>query len=450
MVFLVILLQKSVKIHKNLEYNYREMEFKRDKYLNKLIQKIDNGMVKIITGIRRCGKTYLLFNLFYKYLLSTGIEEHQIIKISLEGFENKELRNMDKLMNYINNKMNDKKSKYFILIDEVQNIKSEKSSSDSMLTFHFLLMDLMKKADVYVTGSNSKMLSSEVITEFRGRGDEVRVHPLSFKEYFNGLKTNKNETEILNEYKKYGGMPQIAIINKDDKEEKLKNIFNLVYIKDIIDRNSVRKDSSIFIDLFKVVASSIGSLTNPLKISNTFESRLKIKIDSKTIKNYLKMATNAFIISEVEKINIKGRKYIGSPNKYYFEDVGLRNSILDFSDNDQGHIMENIIYNELISRGFDIKVGILEMFLSNNGNNERTNYEIDFIAKKGNKQFYIQSTIKMNTNEEVERETRGLKKINDSFKKIVVVEDNYSPYYNENGILIIGLKDFLLDESVLE
>ncbi len=426
------------------------MEIKRGKYLDILIRKMNNDMVKVITGIRRSGKTYLLFNLFYDYLLSTGIKEHQIIKISLDGFENKKLRNMNELNKHINSLMSNPKLRYFIFIDEVQNISSEKLPSGEILTFHFLLMDLMKKADVYVTGSNSKMLSSEIITEFRGRGEEIRVHPLSFNEYLS-IK-DKNEKDAWKEYKRFGGLPRVVLLNNDeDKKNYLTEIFNLVYIKDIIDRNNIRHDSSIIDLVINILATSVGSLTNPLKLSNTFQSKTKNNISWKSIKKYLDLSIDSFLIDEAKKYNIKGRALINGPVKYYFEDIGLRNARIGFDNEDDGHKIENILFNELKMRGFKINVGVVETYSKDENNKQiRINNEIDFVAQKWDKKFYIQCAKGIYSDEIYKREIKGLKSLNDSFKKIIVVEDDVIPGYTEEGIFVINIIDFLKDEKYLE
>lgn len=423
------------------------MIIKRKKYLDQLLSKKDNGYVKIITGMRRVGKSFLLFELFYNELINLGIEPSQIIRINLEKEENYKYWNLDNLKKYIISNMTENK-RYYVFIDEIQNVKSKKSEyTDDKVTFHHLLMSLMDKADVYVTGSNSKMLSSEIITEFRGRGDQIKVYPLTFKE-FKQINESISNNEILNEYLLYGGLPWCSILKDEDrKNEYLKGVFDLIYIKDIIDKNRIKNKKEILDILIDILSSSVGSLTNPLKISNTLKSEYKISVSSQTIKQYIDYLIDSFILYEVKRYDVKGRKYINSPYKYYFSDLGLRNARLNFRQIDQQHIIENIIYNELIYQGYNVDVGVVESFTKNKNNKtERINTEIDFVANKGAERIYIQFALNILGTEKLEQEIRGFKNINDSFKKILIVGENTYSTLNDDGILVINIIDFLLDK----
>ena len=413
---------------------------KREEYLNKLISKKGNGLIKIITGIRRCGKSYLLFKIFKNHLLNNGVDKDHIIEVVLDVPESEELLDVRKLNNYIKSKIIDD-GYYYVLLDEIQLVKG----------FEFLLNGLITKEniDCYVTGSNSKFLSSDIITEFRGRGDEVRVHPLSFKEFYDAYDGDKNKA--YEEYSFYGGMPNIMNLKTHEaKSQYLSNLVDNVYLTDVIERNNLKKDKVILNELLNIISSSIGSLTNPTKLVNTYNSFLHIKLNRATIANYLDCFIDAFLLNKVERYDVKGKKYIDSPFKYYFEDIGLRNVRLNFRQNEPTHIMENIIYNELKIRGFSIDVGIVEVNYKNKENKSaRKQYEIDFVCNKENKRYYIQVAYSLETKEKIDQETRGLNKINDSFKKIVIVKDCYLPWYDENGILHIGLIDFLLNKDSL-
>lgn len=417
------------------------MEIKRDYYLNELISRKNNGLIKIITGLRRSGKTYLLFNLFYKYLLNNGIDKSHIIDIALDDRTNKELRNPDNMLQYIKEKIIDEEQ-YYILIDEVQ----------LMDEFEDVLNSLMhiKNADVYVTGSNSKFLSTDVITEFRGRGDEIHIYPLSFKEFVSAYEGTVYQA--WDDYYNYGGMPFIISCDtKKKKEDYVKSLFEKVYISDILERHKKIKNREELDELLDILSSAIGSLTNPLKLSNTFKSEKKKTISDKTISRYINYFEDSFLISKAKRYDIKGKKYINSPQKYYFEDVGLRNARLNFRQTEESHVMENIIFNELKMRGYNVDVGVVEVYDNNKkGVSSLKKYEIDFIASQGDNKYYIQSALEMNTEEKAKQERKSLVNINDSFKKIIVVKDDIKPRRDENGIITIGIYNFLLDENSLD
>lgn len=417
------------------------MEIQRDYYLNELISKEKNGLIKIITGLRRAGKTYLLFNLFYKYLLNKGIEKSHIIDIALDDRLNKELRNPDNMLNYIRKKIIDD-DLYYILIDEVQ----------LMDEFEDVLNSLMhiRNADVYVTGSNSKFLSTDVVTEFRGRGAEIHVYPLSFKEF-----TSVYEGSIYqawDDYYNYGGMPYVVFCDtKKKKQEYVKSLFEKVYISDILERHKKIKNKDELDELLDILSSSIGSLTNPLKLSKTFKSIKNKTISDKTISNYIGYFEDSFLISKAKRYDVKGKRYINSPLKYYFEDIGLRNARLNFRQTEESHVMENIIYNELKLRGYNVDVGIVEVYETDKkGKRNLKQYEVDFIATQGDNKYYIQSALEMNTEEKAKQERKSLVNINDSFKKIIVVKDDVKPRKDDNGITTIGIFNFLLKENSLD
>lgn len=410
------------------------MIIKRDLYLSKLIRREKNGLIKIVTGIRRCGKSFLLFNLFHSYLKEKGIEDSHIIEIALDDRSNKELRDPDRMLEFVKSKITDEKT-YYIILDEVQMLTEFEDVLNSFLH--------ISNADVYVTGSNSKFLSSDLVTEFRGRGDEVRIYPLSFREYVSAY--NGTTDEAWDDYFMYGGLPLILTReNDEDKAEYLTNLFKKVYISDILERHKIKNEEE-FDELTDILASSVGSLTNPMKLANTFKSVKKKNISDKTLKTYIDWLEDAFLISRVKRYNVKGRKYINSPLKIYFEDTGLRNARLNFRQNEENHIMENIIYNELRIRGFNVDVGIVEV----SDKAKKKQLEIDFIATKGSEKFYVQSAFAMPTEDKEQQEIRPLKAVKDSFKKIVIVRDNIKIRRDENGITTMGIKNFLLDENSL-
>lgn len=426
----------------------------RNEYLQKIISKQNNGMIKIITGIRRCGKSYLLFTIYRDYLLENGVEINHIISLALDEIGNQKYRNPNELDKYVRNSIiNDGKTNY-VFIDEIQYVKDVDNPyvEGSKVGFIDVLLGLMKipNVDVYVTGSNSKMLSSDIVTEFRGRGDEIRVHPLSFKEFYESYEGDKHKA--WNEYSLYGGMPFLsAIKTHEGKGDYLKNLLEKVYISDIIERNNLKKDSAFIGELLDILASSTGSLTSPTKLSKTYKSFTNESVSINTVLSHMSCFEDSFLISKAYRYDIKGKEYIDSPLKYYFEDVGLRNARINFRQNEPTHIMENVIYNELIIRGFSVDVGIVEVnYKDEEKKSKRKQYEIDFVCNKGNNRYYIQSAYALENQEKIDQETRGLNRINDSFKKIVIVKDCYTPWHDENGILYIGLEDFLLNKDSLE
>ena len=431
------------------------MIIERKLYLNKLISKKDNGLIKVITGIRRSGKSFLLFKLYHSYLNSIGIQDKYIIELELDSFTNIKYRNPLELGTYIKNLIEEKDKTYYVFLDEIQAVEEIQNpyiqNKKSMVGFVDVLLGLMniKNLDIYVTGSNSKMLSSDIITEFRGRGDEIRVYPLSFKEFYDHFEGDKHNA--WKQYYTYGGMPKVALLNShEEKRDYLKTLFQKTYFTDIIEHNKIRNEE-IIEDLLNFIASNIGSLTNPLNLSNTFKTVKKISVSSATISKYLDYFIDAFIISKIHRYNVKGRKYIDTPLKYYFTDVGLRNAMLVFRQAEENHIMENIIYNELLLRGFDIDIGVVEYSHENEeGKYVRTYFEIDFIANKGSSKYYIQSALNIETKEKREQETQSLNRINDSFKKIVVIKDDIIPWHDDKGILYLGIQEFLLNPGSID
>ena len=427
---------------------------KRDDYLKKLISKQNNGMVKIITGIRRCGKSYLLFNIFRNYLLENGIMENHIISLALDEIKNQKYRNPNELDTFVRDSIiNDGKTNY-VFLDEIQFVKDVENPYLPGTTVGFIdvLLGLMKlpNVDIYVTGSNSKMLSSDIATEFRGRGDIVRVHPLSYKEFYDSYDGDKHNA--WEEYSLFGGMPFLGTIKtNEEKSEYLKFLLDKVYINDIIERNNLKKDSLFVGEILDVIASSTGSLTSPTKLANTYRSITNEKVSLNTVLNYMTYFEDSYLISKARKYDIKGKEYIDSPSKFYFEDIGLRNARLGFKERDVSHIMESVIYNELIIRGFNVDVGVIEHYFKNKeGKTERLSLEIDFVCNKGNNRYYIQSAYAILNEEKGIQETRGLLKIDDSFKKVVIMKDCYIPWYDDNGVYYIGLEHFLLDKDSLE
>ena len=423
---------------------------KRDKYLQKIISKKDNGLIKVITGIRRCGKSYLLFTLYYNYLVKSGVDKDHIIVITLDDDENKEFRDPIKLSKYIREKIFDSKM-YYILIDEVQYAitNNELKNTDEIMLYN-VLNGLMRlhNVDVYVTGSNSKMLTKDVLTAFRGRGDEVKIYPLTFKEYYDYVGGERFST--FEEYALYGGMP--LILSKNNDEEKanyLKNLFTKVYFKDIVERYNI-EFPDVLSELTDDLCSSIGSLTNANKIANTLKSLKKIKVSSLTIANYLENLSESFLFNNAKRYDVKGKKYFEYPSKYYCADIGLRNARLNFRQLEETHIIENIIYNELLSRGYLVDVGVVEIVEIKEGHRSKKQCEIDFVVNKGSKKYYIQSAVDVSDSEKLNTEIRPLKKTNDFFKKILITKTFMKPWYDEDGILHLGLYDFLLDEKSLE
>lgn len=417
------------------------MEIERNYYLNKLIAKKENKLIKIITGIRRCGKSYLLEYIFKNYLINSGVKEDHIIKLALDSIENAEYLEGIKLYEYIMEKVKDNDT-YYVILDEIQNVKNFESVLNSFLR--------KPNIDVYVTGSNSKFLSSDIITEFRGRGDEVKVYPLSFAEFMS-VYEDGNETKALDEYISFGGLPLVASLKTvEEKMEYLNFQKNNVYINDVIERNNIRNDEELK-TLIEIISSNIGSLTNPTKLYNTFVSKENKNITDKTIALYLKNLEEAFLIEKSKRFDIKGKKYIETPSKYYFTDMGIRNSLINYRQIEKTHIMENIIYTELRRRGFNVDVGVVEKRDTvKDGKREYMQLEIDFIVNKGNERYYIQSAYSIEDNSKRVQETKSLLNVEDSFKKIVIVYDHFIKWKDEDGIIYISIYDFLLNERSLE
>ena len=428
----------------------------RKKYLEKLISKKENGLVKVITGIRRSGKSYLLFNIYKNYLKSIGVEDDCIIALALDDDENIKYRNPIELGKYIRSLTADESKNYYVFLDEIQKVVTIQNpyieGVEDKVGFVDVVLGLMKRdnIDLYVTGSNSKMLSSDILTEFRGRGDEIRVNPLSFNEFYNAYKGDKRDA--WQEYYTYGGLP--LVMQKNNHEEKAKylhSLFDKIYISDIIERNKILHDKSVLDDILNIISSSVGSLTNAGKITKTFKSERQVNISDDTVSRYLDFFIYAFMIYKAERYDVKGRKYIGSPLKYYFSDVGLRNARLNFRQQEENHIMENIIYNELCNRDFSVDVGVVEYcYKDENKKSKRVQLEIDFVANKGSKKYYIQSALTVGDEEKRQQEVRSLNRVGDSFKKIVVVKDNIIPWHDDMGILYIGIERFLLDENSVD
>lgn len=411
-------------------------EIKRDLYLSKLISRKENGLIKIITGIRRCGKSYLLDPLFKNYLIENGVKEDHIIKLELDKIEYKRYHDSSELNQYIKSQIKDK-DMYYILLDEIQMVEDFESVLNGFL--------YERNLDVYVTGSNSKFLSTDIITEFRGRGDEIKVFPLSFSEYVEAFDGDKHEA--WNEYILYGSLPLILSKKTDEEKSKyLKDLFEQTYIKDIIDRNNIQR-VDVIDSIINILASSVGSLTNPKKIYDTFVSKGVKEISSNTVNSYIKHIENSFIVNKSDRYDVKGKKYIQTPQKYYFTDIGLRNARLNFRQQEENHIMENLIYNELIVRGYNVDVGVVEI---RDENKNRKQLEVDFVCNLGNKRYYVQSALNLDTREKTIQEERPLMSINDNFKKIIVVKDDMKHWITEEGILIIGIKEFLLNSDSLD
>lgn len=415
------------------------MEIKRDAYLKLLIERKDNGMIKVITGIRRCGKSFLLFTIFKKYLMENGVDAEHIIEIALDGIECEELRDPKVCFDFIKNAMKDDK-KYYLLLDEVQFMPRFEEVLNSLLR--------ISNIDVYVTGSNSKFLSSDIVTEFRGRGDEIKIYPLSFAEFYSAYDGDYNDA--WDDYMIYGGLPQVVgFQNERQKAEYLKNIFANVYLKDVIERNQIKNGDEIGI-LVDVLASAIGSPTNPTKIANTFASERQMSYTNKTISKHIDYLAEAYLISKASRYDIKGRKYIGANLKYYFTDLGLRNARLNFRQQEPTHIIENIVYNELLIRGYNVDVGMVDIFdKGKDGKRIHKQLEVDFVVNQGNQRFYIQVAYDMTSEEKQNQEFNSLRNIPDSFKKIVIINGSKKPWRNDDGFVIMGMKNFLLDADSL-
>ena len=439
--------------HTQIIYWSVAMVIERKQYLDELIKKKDNGRIKIITGIRRCGKSYLLFELYKNYLLNNNVSNTQIIELALDDIENINYRDPFKLNEYIKSRIIDDQ-RYYVFIDEIQFSRSVKNpyidDDDERITFVDTLLSLVKRKnlDIYVTGSNSKMLSKDVLTQFRDRGDEIHVYPLSFAEMSTCY---EDKNEAWEDYILCGGMPFVLELKTfKEKSNYLKKLFEETYIKDIVDRNKINNNEEVLEVLLDFVSSAVGSLTNPLKLSNRYASEKNIKITSNTISKYLSFFEQAYVLYSAKRYDIKGSKYFSTPLKYYFADMGLRNARLNFRQTEETHIMENIIYNDLLRRGFNVDVGVMEYFTNVAGKTRRAELEVDFVINKGNLRYYIQSVFAINNNEKREQERNSLKRIDDSFKKIIIVKDNIVPRYDEYGIYYIGIMDFLLREDFLE
>ncbi|WP_406614914.1 ATP-binding protein [Mycoplasmopsis hyopharyngis] len=416
------------------------MEFQRNKYLNKLIKKMNNQMIKVITGIRRVGKSYFLFKIFKNYLLNLGIKEKNIICISLEEQKNEVLRDKNELYKYLNNLIN-QIDNYYVLIDEIQLVEN----------FSSLLNEFNNKenVDIYITGSNSKFISSDIVTELRGRSDEIRIYPLSFAEFSQSF-SNKNKSDLFNEYIKYGGLPMCAKMeDSEEKESYLSQILNLTYLKDIVERNKILKSNVEDLkSIFCFLSSNIGSLTNSSKLYNFFKSNTKSNISNSTIQLYLSYLEESFFVEKIARYDVKGKKYLSTPYKYYFTDLGLRNALIEYRQLESNHLLENLVYLELKSRNYSVQIG--NIFVDETKDKVRTkqNLEIDFIAKKGNKLFYLQVADNINDPIKSNQEKRPLLKVNDSFTKILIVNSPVSTHLDENGFVIINIIDFLLGDLV--
>ena len=414
------------------------MRINRDYYLNRLIEAQNDGLIKIVTGIRRCGKSYLLNTLFYEYLINNNVAEDHIISAALDDSDNEHLLIPQNLSKFVKEKIVDKE-KYYVILDEVQKCKNFEGVLNGLLR--------IPNVDIYVTGSNSKFLSSDIVTEFRGRGEEIRVYPLSYYEFMSVYEGDKLDGWV--EYITYGGLPLVASMNSDERKMAyLKEQQKNVYVNDVVERNNIKNDSEL-VSLIEIISSNIGSLTNPKKLSDTFQSTAGISIDHKTISSYLKYLEEAFIIEKAERYDVKGKKYISTPNKYYFTDLGLRNSFINFRQHEETHIMENVIYIELKRRGYNVDVGLIK--LKEKKENEFTykQLEVDFVANKGNNKIYIQSAFSMPTEEKIKQEERPLLKISDSFKKVIIVKDYIKRTRTEDGIITMSIFDFLLDQDSL-
>lgn len=426
----------------------------RKQYVDELIRLKDNGRVKIITGLRRSGKSVLLFELFRGHLLRDGVTSGQIIGIQLDDLNNIKYRNPLELDKFIRNQITDANKRFYVFIDEIQLVSEVQNpyvdDPEAKITFVDVILGLMKikNADIYVTGSNSKMLSSDVLTQFRDRGDEVRVFPLSFAEFYDAYEGDKREA--WQEYYTYGGMPMIVGMDTHEhKSRYLRDLFERTYIKDVIERNKIKNDEEVLGILLDVLASGIGSLTNPSKLSNTFKSERNIPLAPDTIDKYLGYFENSYLIQKAVRYDVKGRKYIKTPSKYYYTDLGLRNARLGFRQIEETHLMENVLYNDLIRRGFDVDVGVVEIATMEDGKKVRKQLEVDFVINRGNDRYYIQSALSIADPEKKKQEIASLLKIPDSFKKMVVVKDYLKPWKDDNGIQYVGIENFLRDENIL-
>lgn len=415
------------------------MEIKRDYYLKKLIEAKNDGLIKTVTGLRRCGKSYLLNTIFYNYLIEEGVKEDHIIKVALDDTDNEELLNPKNLSKYVKEKIIDKDT-YYVILDEIQLVENFEGVLNGLLR--------ITNIDIYVTGSNSKFLSSDIITEFRGRGEDIKIYPLSYYEFMSVYEGDKFDGWI--EYITYGGLPLVVSMNTDERKASyLKAQQKNVYINDVIERNDIKNDAEL-VSLVEIISSSIGSLSNPKKLSDTFKSTAGLNIDPKTISLYLKYLEEAFLIEKTERYDVKGKKYMSTPYKFYFSDLGIRNSFINFRQPEETHIMENVIYLELKRRGYNVDVGVIELKEKAEKKYTYKQLEVDFIANKGNNKIYIQSAFSMPTEEKLNQEERPLLKINDAFKKIIIVKDYIKRTRNENGIITMSIFDFLLDPDSLD
>lgn len=430
--------------------------YPREQYLKEIISKKDNGRIKTITGLRRSGKSVLLFQLYREWLLGEGVKEDQIIALALDILENARYRNPLELDKYVRDHMVDPKKRYYIFIDEIQFVSEIQNpyvdNEDAKITFIDVILGFMHmdNADVYVTGSNSKMLSSDILTQFRDRGDEIRVYPLSFAEFYNEYEGDKRGA--WQDYYTYGGMPlATSLESHEEKSRYLKDLFDRTYIKDVLERHEIKNDTEVLDILLDVLASGIGSLTNPSKLANTFKSERQIGIGSETIEKYIGYFEESFLIEKAVRYDVKGRKYIGTPAKYYYTDLGLRNARLGFRQLEETHIMENVLYNDLIRRGMNVDVGVVEYNTKDaDGKKIRKQLEVDFVVNQGGKRFYIQSALSIADPDKKEQEIESLKRIPDSFSKMVVVRDYLKPWQDENGITYVGIEQFLLNEELLK
>lgn len=430
--------------------------YPREQYLKEIISKKDNGRIKIITGLRRSGKSVLLFQLYREWLLGEGVKEDQIIALALDILENARYRNPLELDKYVRDHMVDPKKRYYIFIDEIQFVSEIQNpyvdNEDAKITFIDVILGFMHmdNADVYVTGSNSKMLSSDILTQFRDRGDEIRVYPLSFAEFYNEYEGDKRGA--WQDYYTYGGMPlATSLESHEEKSRYLKDLFDRTYIKDVLERHEIKNDTEVLDILLDVLASGIGSLTNPSKLANTFKSERQIGIGSETIEKYIGYFEESFLIEKAVRYDVKGRKYIGTPAKYYYTDLGLRNARLGFRQLEETHIMENVLYNDLIRRGMNVDVGVVEYNTKDADSKKiRKQLEVDFVVNQGGKRFYIQSALSIADPDKKEQEIESLKRIPDSFSKMVVVRDYLKPWQDENGITYVGIEQFLLNEELLK
>lgn len=430
--------------------------YPREQYLKEIISKKDNGRIKIITGLRRSGKSVLLFQLYREWLLGEGVKEDQIIALALDILENARYRNPLELDKYVRDHMVDPKKRYYIFIDEIQFVSEIQNpyvdNEGAKITFIDVILGFMHmdNADVYVTGSNSKMLSSDILTQFRDRGDEIRVYPLSFAEFYNEYEGDKRGA--WQDYYTYGGMPlATSLESHEEKSRYLKDLFDRTYIKDVLERHEIKNDTEVLDILLDVLASGIGSLTNPSKLANTFKSERQIGIGSETIEKYIGYFEESFLIEKAVRYDVKGRKYIGTPAKYYYTDLGLRNARLGFRKLEETRIMENVLYNDLIRRGMNVDVGVVEYNTKDaDGKKIRKQLEVDFVVNQGGKRFYIQSALSIADQDKKEQEIESLKRIPDSFSKMVVVRDYLKPWQDENGITYVGIEQFLLNEELLK